>query len=36
MKSISIDFLLDFPQAYLDVDIFVDLPLGMLVDGNRG
>ena len=34
--SISIDFVLAFPQADLDVDTFMDLPLGMGVDVNRG
>ena len=33
--SRSIDYVLSFPQADLDVDVFVDLPLVMLVDGNR-
>ena len=33
--SISIDFVLAFPQSDLDVDVFMDLPLVMLVDGNR-
>ena len=34
--SRSIEFLLAFTQAYLDVDVFVDPPLVMGVDGNRG
>ena len=33
---ISIDFLLSFPQSDLDVDVFMDFPLGMVVDENRG
>ena len=32
----SIDFVLAFPQSDLDVDLVTDLPLVMLVDGNRG
>ena len=32
----SIDFLLAFPQADLDVDVLMELLLGMVVDGNRG
>ena len=32
--SISIDFVLDFPQADLDVNVFTELTLGMEVDGN--
>ena len=32
----SIDSVPTFPQADLDVDVFVDLPLGMGVDGNGG
>ena len=30
-----IEFVLDFPQSDLDVDVFMDLTLGMWVDGNR-
>ena len=33
--SRSIDYVLSFPQADLDVYVFVDLPLVMLVDVNR-
>ena len=33
--SRSIYFVLAFPQYDLDVDKFVDLPLGMGVEGNR-
>ena len=33
--SRSIDFVIAFPQPNLDVDIFMDVPLGMLVDVNR-
>ena len=31
--SISIDFVLDFPQTDLDLGVFMDLPLVMVVDG---
>ena len=34
--SRSIDFVLAFPQADLDVDIFIEIPLAMVVDINRG
>ena len=34
--SISIDSLLSFTQAELDVDVFMDITLGMVVDRNRG
>ena len=33
---ISIDLALAFPQVELDVDVFMELPLGMWVDVNRG
>ena len=33
---ISIDFVLAFPQADLDMGVFMDLPLGMGVDRKRG
>ena len=33
--SRSIVFIPDFPQADLDVDDFVDIPLVMIVDENR-
>ena len=33
--SRSIDFVLAFPQAELDVDVFMDIPLGIAVYGNR-
>ena len=36
LPSISIDFLLAFPQAELDVDVFMEIPLGMVVHVNRG
>ena len=36
LSSISNDFLLAFPQYDLDVDVFMDLPLVIGVDGNRG
>ena len=32
----SIDFLLSFFQAGIDLDVFIKIPLGMEVDGNRG
>jgi len=35
LPSRSIDFVLAFPQADLDVDVFMELPIGMDVDGNR-
>ena len=34
--SRSIDFVLDFHQDDLDVDIFMEIPLGMGFDGNIG
>ena len=34
--SISIDFLLAFPQSDLDVDFFMYITLGIGVDKNRG
>ena len=34
--SIPIDCILAFLQAELYVDVFMDIPLGMLVDRNRG
>ena len=34
--SISIDSLLSFTQAELDVDVFMDITLGTGVDRNRG
>ena len=34
--SRSIDIVLEIPQADLDVDFFMGLPLGMRVDVNRG
>ena len=36
LPSISITFLLDFPQDDLDVDVFMEIPLGMGVYGNIG
>ena len=32
----SIEFVLAFPQADLDVDVFMEIPLVMLVNGNKG
>ena len=34
--SRSIEFVLAFTQDNLDVYVFIELPLGMVVDGNRG
>ena len=34
LTSISNDFVLDFTQAYIDVDIFTELTYVMVVDGN--
>ena len=36
LQSISIDFLLAFPQSDLHVDVFIEIPLGMGVDRKRG
>ena len=36
LQTRSIDFVLAFPKSDLDVDIFVNPPLGMGVDGNWG
>ena len=36
LPSISINFVLAFTQDDLDLDLFVDIPLGMGFDGNRG
>ena len=36
LASISTDFVLASPQADLDLDVLMDRPLGMGVDGNRG
>ena len=35
LPSRSIDFVLDFTESELDVDVFMKLPLGMGVYGNR-
>jgi hypothetical protein len=35
LDSKSIDFVLAFPQAKLDVDIWMDLPLGMVPDHDE-
>ena len=35
-QSDQLTFLLAFPQADLDVDVLMELLLGMVVDGNRG
>ena len=32
----SIDFILSFTQVYIDADVFVELPVVMGFDGNRG
>ena len=36
LTIISIDFVLDFTQSDLDVYVFMEITLGMGVDGNRG
>ena len=36
LPSISIDFLLDFGKAYIDMDVFMEISLGIGVGGNRG
>jgi hypothetical protein len=36
LETRSIDFVLAFPQADLDVDIYMELPYGFDFDGNRG
>ena len=36
LPSRTIDFVLSFPPADLDADVFMDLPLGTGFDGNRG
>ena len=36
LPSIPIDVVLAFPKSYLDLDIFVELLLGVGVDENRG
>ena len=36
LETRSIDFVLAFPQADLDVDIFMELPYGFDIDGKRG
>ena len=33
--NISIDFVLCLTKSYLDVDVFMELHLGVVVDGNR-
>ena len=35
-SSRPIDFVLDFLQSDLDVDVFIELPLGTVVYRNRG
>lgn len=34
LETRSIDFILAFPQADLDVEVFMELPMGMDIDGN--
>ena len=34
LPSVSIDFVSDFPQYDLDVDVFKEILLGMIVYGN--
>ena len=36
LASRSIDFVLAFPQSEPDVDVFMDISLGMGVDVNKG
>ena len=36
LTRISIEFVLDFTKAELDVDVFVGITLGMRVHGNMG
>ena len=36
LESRAIDFVLAFPQADLDVPVYMELPLGMEVSGNNG
>ena len=36
LESKSIDFVLAFPQADLDTDVFMELPFGFDVDGAKG
>ncbi len=36
LETRSIDFVLAFPQADIDVDIFMDLPYGFDLEGKRG
>ena len=31
----SIEFVISFPEADLDVGVFMGVPLGLVVDGNR-
>ena len=33
--SISIEYVLYFNQVHLDMDVFMEIPLGMGVDGKR-
>ena len=35
LSSKSIDFVLTFPQAELEVDIFMEIPAGMQVEDNN-
>ena len=35
LPSISIDFVFAFPQAEFDVDVFMEITLGMVVHINR-
>ena len=36
LETHAIDFTLAFPQANLDVDVFMEMPYGFDCDGNRG
>ena len=33
LHSRSVDFVLAYPQAELDIDIYMELPPGIIVDG---
>ena len=36
LESRTIDFVLAFPQADLDVTVYMELPIGMEVPGSEG
>ena len=35
LESRTIDFVLEFPQAYLDVPVYMELTIGMEVPGSE-